>query len=110
MSYYRLKPVGAVQGAYSSVVTVSNINSRLSLEYYPNPVRNSLMIQLQSPERGLVRLRLRGLDGKVLREQQLMKSQEVLSSKLDVQELNTGVYFMEIEIAGIREVRMVLKK
>lgn len=111
LSYYRLLQFdNNKQTRYSRVITVNNANSTLSLEYYPNPVRNNLAIQLQSADRGLVRIRLRGLDGKVLREQQLMKNQELLSTKLDMQELNTGAYFMEIEIAGVREVRMVLKK
>lgn len=111
VSYYRLQQLdNNKESRFSRVITVNNANSRLSLEYYPNPVKNSLMIQLQSAERGLVRVRLRGLDGKVLREQQLMKNQEAVSCKLDVQEFNTGVYFMEIEMAGVKEVRMILKK
>lgn len=111
VSYYRLRQVDAgSQSRFSAVITVNNANSAVSLEYYPNPVRNSLLVQLQSPERGQVRVRLRGLDGKVLREQQLLKNQELLNTKLDMQELNTGVYFMEIELNAIRETRMIVKK
>lgn len=110
VSYYRLRQLDAGhQAKLGPVITVNNSNSKFSLEYYPNPVKNSMLVQLQSAERGLVRVRLRGLDGKVLREQHVLKNQELLSTKLDVRELNTGVYFMEIEMNGIRETRMIVK-
>jgi predicted esterase len=110
LSYYRLRQLDAgMQAKFSPVITVDNANSRLSLEYYPNPVKNSLLVQLQTAERGLVKVRLRGLDGKLLREEQVFKNQELLSTKLDVQTLNTGVYFMEIEMNTIRETRMIIK-
>jgi hypothetical protein len=110
VSYYRLKQVDSKQAMYSSVVTVNNVNSRLSLEYYPNPATDKLLVQLQSPDRGVLHIRLRSLDGKLLTEEQLMKSQEVLNSNVNVQNLKQGLYFMEIELGSWREVRMIVKK
>ncbi|HEY0679697.1 MAG TPA: PKD domain-containing protein [Chitinophagaceae bacterium] len=111
VSYYRLKQIDLdKQYKHSRVVTVNNTNSRLSLEYYPNPVMNWLQIQLQSPDRGLTRIRMLGMDGRVLSEQQLHKTQEVLSTKLSVERLQAGSYVMEIVIGEYRETRKVLKK
>lgn len=111
MSYYRLRQVDIdKQFKYSRVVSVNNANSRLSLEHYPNPVLDKLQLQLQSADKGAVRIRLLTLDGKLVREQNLNKNTETLSSKLDVQALQPGMYVLEVSMKDWKEVRKVVKK
>ena len=110
VSYYRLRQVDHDKlSKYSRMIPVNNTNSRLSLEYYPNPVVNNLQVQLQSPDKGLVRIRLLGMDGKVLSEQQVLKQQEILSTRLNMQQLQQGVYYVEMKIGDVSEVRKIVK-
>ena len=111
MSYYRLKQVDIDQQfKYSRVVNINNANSRLSLEHYPNPVTDQLKVQLQSADKGAIRIRLLGLDGKVVREQNLRKESDVLTSRLDVQQLQPGMYVIEVMMKDWKEVAKIIKK
>lgn len=111
VSYYRLRQVDVdKQYKYSRIVNINNANNRLSLEHYPNPVTDRLTLQLQSADKGAVRIRLLTLDGKVVREQNLRKDAEVLSSRLDVQALQPGMYVIEVAMKEWKELRKVVKK
>ena len=111
VSYYRLRQVDTDhEFKYSRVVSVNNANSKLSLEHYPNPVIDQLTVQLQSSDKGAVRIRLLSLDGKVMREQNLRKDADVFNSRLDVQQLQPGMYVIEVSMKEWKEVRKVVKK
>ncbi|HYF33156.1 MAG TPA: T9SS type A sorting domain-containing protein [Chitinophagaceae bacterium] len=111
VSYYRLRQVDTdKQYKYSRVITINNANSKLSLEYYPNPVTDQLQVQLQSADKGAMRIRLLSMDGKVVREQNLRKDQEILSSRLDVRQLQPGMYIIEIVTKDWTEIRKLVKK
>jgi predicted esterase len=110
IAYYRLKQVDHNKGfKLSRVISVNNINSRLSIEYYPNPVVNNLTLQLQSADKGLLRIRIIGMDGRVIREQSANKMQELYSVKIGMQELQPGSYWIELRMGDWREVRQVVK-
>jgi hypothetical protein len=110
VAYYRLKQVDNNKGfKLSRVLSVNNTNSRLSIEYYPNPVVNNLRLQLQSADKGLLRIRIIGIDGRVLREQSVNKMQELYSVTLNTQELQAGSYWLEFVMKDWREVRQLVK-
>jgi predicted esterase len=110
VTYYRLRQLDKDgKFRYSRIVAVNNVNSRWSLEYYPNPVVDVLQVQLQSPDKGLLRIRLLSIDGRVVSEQQVRKDQDVFNAKINVQHLERGVYVMELNVGKWREIRRVIK-
>lgn len=111
VSYYRLRQVDTdKQFKYSRVISINNANNKMSLEYYPNPVTDQLQLQLQSADKGAMRIRVLSLDGKVLSEQNVRKDQEVHNSKVDVRQLQPGMYLIEIVMKDWKEIRKVIKK
>jgi predicted esterase len=110
-SYYRLKQVDIDKKyKYSRVVAVANVNSKLNLDYYPNPVSNQLQVELHTAGKGLLRIRLLSLDGRVLQERFVHKQQEVFTSRLPTASLQPGTYVLEVSMDDWKEVRKVVKK
>ena len=111
VSFYRLRQVDIDQQfKFSRVISINNANSMLSLEHYPNPVTDQLQLQLQTADKGAIRIRLLSLEGKVVREQNLRKDAEVFNSRIDVQQLQPGMYVIEVAMKDWKEVRKVVKK
>lgn len=110
IAYYRLKQVDHNKNfKLSRVLNVNNTNSRLSIEYYPNPVVNNLTLQVQSPDKGLLRIRIIGLEGRILREQSVNKTQKTYSATLSTKELQPGSYWIEFVMKDWREIRQLVK-
>lgn len=109
-AYYRLKQVDNNKGfTLSRVISVNNNNSKLSIECYPNPVVRNLSLQLQSGDKGLLRIRIIGIDGRVLREQLVNKMQEMYSGKINMQDLQPGSYWVELKMGDWKEMRQIIK-
>ncbi|MGB8195217.1 MAG: PKD domain-containing protein [Chitinophagaceae bacterium] len=111
VSYYRLRQVDYdKQFKYTRVININNANSKLSLEYYPNPVVSQITVELQSADKGLVRTRLLSMEGRVLKEISVQKSNEAYTEKLSTLDLQPGMYWLEISMGEWREIRKIIKK
>lgn len=93
---FDLDAVGVIHQAPLSVPEMSLIS-----RVFPNPATESLNIQLK--QRG--NIRILDLTGKAK-----LNFQDCIALQINVQSLDNGVYFIEIESDGVREVKRFLKK
>lgn len=111
--YYRLRMV-TINGStlqYSAIVRIDNKQLSTSLAFFPNPVKDQLTVLVNDKQRGLLHIRLIGMDGRVLLQKQYMKQQDAMTTVVDVSELMRGVYLMEVAVGdALKEVRKVMKE
>jgi hypothetical protein len=111
-SYYRLKQVSSDgSSTYSNIVSLATAVTKGAIEYFPNPVREVVTVSLNNTQKGMVTIRLVGVDGKLRMQKQLLKEQDQLSVNLPIQTLNRGVYFLEVQVGeGNRETMKIIKQ
>ena len=111
-SYYRLKQVSSDgSSTYSNIVSLSTAVSKGAIEYFPNPVRDVVTVSLNNNQKGMMTIRVIGVDGKLRMQKQWLKEQEQLSVTLPIQTLNRGVYFLEVQVGdGNRETMKIVKQ
>lgn len=111
--YYRLRMV-ALNGKtlqYSAILRVDNKQLNTTLAFFPNPAKDQLTVLVNDKQKGLLRIRLIGMDGRVLLQKQWMKQQDVMTNVVDVSELVRGMYLMEVTVGdALKEVRKVMKE
>jgi hypothetical protein len=111
--YYRLRQVSVDgKGNYLQTVTISGKALPGSgITYFPNPVRNSFTIQVRQKETGLMKINLYSLDGRLIKQKQLLKQEELVSTGMDIRELGKGVYMIEVMIdERLRETMKLIKQ
>ncbi|WEK37716.1 MAG: PKD domain-containing protein [Candidatus Pseudobacter hemicellulosilyticus] len=110
--YYRLKITArSSRIRYSAIVRVDRQAAAISLEFFPNPVQHQLSVLLNDPEKGVLRARLFSMDGKLARQQQWNKNQELMAVSMDTRGLTTGIYFLEVTLGNRKkEVRKIVKQ
>lgn len=85
--------------------------TKASVDHYPNPVRNLLNITMTNEGRGNVTVRVLGVDGKLQLQRLFNKDQESLTASLPVQQLKTGIYFVEVQVGdSIKETMKIIKQ
>ena len=101
--YYRLKIVD-LNGEYkfSKVIRLEKIAPNIVVNLSPNPVKNTLQINLNKMSDGQLDLHLYTLEGKEILNAKAIKNNQ----KFDVSDLPTGVYF----VACTRENQIVYKE
>lgn len=109
---YRLKITGANNKiTYSDIIRIKQQSDNVTLDYFPNPVQHTLSVLITNNEKGVVQVRLLTLDGKLAKQQQWMKQQELFTGTIDTRSLSSGIYLMEISVGNNwREVRKVVKE
>lgn len=111
--YYRLSQVSF--DGKTSQLQVATITGKALLNYgityFPNPVHSSLTLQVRQKEKGVMKINLYSLDGKLLKAKQLTKHDELFSTSLDIRDLGRGVYMLEVIINDRqRETMKVIKQ
>jgi hypothetical protein len=110
--WYRLKQISKDgKTGYSPIISITG-NSRPggAISYFPNPVSTHVTITVNDKPTGLLRLTLYSLDGRLVKQQQLLKQQEYITTDLDMKKLTSGVYLLEVTIDDkLREVRKIVK-
>lgn len=92
VNYYRLKTSSSNgQISYSSIVAIRVEEAITQLRAYPNPVQNTLQLQVAAPK-GLVLMRVKDLSGRTLQEWQVQSTGATLHTSVDVSNLTTGTY------------------
>ncbi len=99
VSFYRIKYT-SISGMikYSEILQIKKNQERVNFSYYPNPVRDEVVVQLQSKEKGAVSIRLIGLDGKIIFQQQDFKSEDTYLKKINLGNISPGMYFISYSI------------
>jgi hypothetical protein len=67
-----------------------------SISIYPNPVENSLNIELQSNSNSNIDLSIYDIQGRVVKKQEFKDNSYILNTRLDVSSFASGIYFLKI--------------
>lgn len=81
-------------------------NTEMNL--YPNPVKDNLMVNFDNPQKEETTLRLISTTGQVIREWTFNKTGESIS--ISLQNVSTGVYFLEVRSAKLHFSKKVIKE
>ncbi|WP_047546907.1 GEVED domain-containing protein [Psychroserpens sp. Hel_I_66] len=85
-----------------STLSLGDISNQYNFTYFPNPVKNTLTLKAQNTIDSVLVLNMLG--------QEVMKtSPNSLSSDLDMSQLQTGTYFVQVSIDGQLETIKVLR-
>jgi hypothetical protein len=99
VSFYRIKYTsfsGVVK--YSEILQIKKNQEGVNFSYYPNPVSDHVVVQLQSQEKGPVLIRLIALDGRVIYQQQDFKSEDTYLKNISLGNISPGMYFISYSI------------
>lgn len=95
---YRLKLID-IDGKYeySHVISLNKQNSFSLLQYYPNPLKNDLHVQLSSDKKQDIQFRITDINGKIMLVQKKICEKGISSIVLDqLNILQSGIYFLHI--------------
>lgn len=99
--YYRIKNISAAGAeTFSKVIEITSGEEKSTVSFYPNPARDYVNVQLQSKERGPAIIRLLDLEGRILLQQQGMKTDELYSGKLSLNRMAPGLYIVYYSIGN----------
>jgi predicted peptidase len=110
--YYRIRQF-SVDGksSYLQTVTISGKSLPGGIHYFPNPVRGSFTIQVKEKQAGLMKINLYSLDGRLIKQKQIIKKDEHISTAMDVTDVSRGVYMLEVVIDDkLRQVMKLVKQ
>jgi len=77
---------------------------------YPNPVDQKFTLKIQSVKKGTFDLRLIDLSGKVLQSKKIELTEGSIEQDIDVSDLKSGIYFVEITLGQERISRRIVRK
>jgi hypothetical protein len=106
INYYRLKIIykdGTFE--YSAVKSVNNSGS-FDVSIYPNPVRNSLSVKINSEKKTDISIKITGIDGKIIQSIKYSAPAGSAIKNINVSTMSKGTYFLLLssgsERAGIK--------
>lgn len=94
----------------TSGVGVEELISLKNVILYPNPTDNELNIKFTLDASQKVKLIVRDLTGKLLQQNNINGALGENVVLIDTKQLSSGVYFMEIETNGLKEIKQFLIK
>jgi len=110
-NFYRLKMMdNKGDSGYSEVVALK-VNSRsTAITVFPNPVANSLHLQIPAAARSIAGISLTDSKGIVVQQQNIQMTGSLLSTTMDVKHLAKGIYFLTLQYPGHRETKKIIKQ
>jgi hypothetical protein len=90
-------------GIATDTVRVSVINTQRFTEaftVYPNPARSDVQVQLTSDTLGATRISVYNSSGMLMQSINTDKTQPTLQRRLNISNLQTGLYYLEVIVAG----------
>lgn len=99
INYYRIKAVDAdKKHSYSNVVPVSFSGlPKAAMVFYPNPVRDNIVLQLSNLAKGSYQLFVRDFSGRTALQQTLKIESGYATLLVSVQSLSAGQYVIEVQ-------------
>ncbi|MET0635092.1 MAG: T9SS type A sorting domain-containing protein [Chitinophagaceae bacterium] len=79
------------------------------LALYPNPTTDRIVLQLNNPERGNMKVQVIDMSGHTLKEYSLRKDQESTQSYLSLSDLKPGQYLIRIQVDKWIETRKITR-
>jgi uncharacterized delta-60 repeat protein len=105
INFYRLKIVNADGSAsYTRVVTVRYSNSAITIQAFPNPVKNSLNLQFTAPA-GNVNVQVMDFAGRMVKSFQLKSVGSTLTTSIDMTSLKPGAYVIRVNEQSLKVVK-----
>jgi len=99
ISYYRIENVSETGASiFTNTIEVKMNMQGAAFLYYPNPAKDNITLQLQSGDMGPVTIRLIGVDGKVILQEQDYKTMEGYTKKIDFVNIPRGLYFISLNV------------
>lgn len=80
------------------------------LNIYPNPTSGTFKVDLYSTETGEVSVRIFSLIGSLLKENMYEKRSNFWNANLDIGNLPTGIYLVEVTYGDLKEIRKLVKR
>jgi hypothetical protein len=111
--FYRLQTVdNDGSSVYSNIISISNKQSEAQpVTVYPNPFNSDLTIELNSEIDGIANIQMMDITGRsvdVNINKELKKGNNILSINTD--DLESGIYFLSMEINGVKQNVKVIKQ
>jgi hypothetical protein len=99
LSYYRLKQVDLDQKVeYSSVITLKKQNGVFKINnLYPSVVKDKLTLEVTTPKSKSLELSIVDVLGRSIWSKQILNFEGDLIETIDVEKLNSGMYFLHIQ-------------
>jgi hypothetical protein len=89
--------------AYSATLSVDDVNNPTAFSYYPNPVKNTLTLNAQNTIENVTMYNMLG-------QEVLRVKPNAIDSAIDMSNLETGTYFVQVTIASISKTIRVIKQ
>ncbi|HEY0068086.1 MAG TPA: T9SS type A sorting domain-containing protein [Flavisolibacter sp.] len=104
-NFYRLRIINSDRSAnYSRIVTVRFGSAGITLQAFPNPVKNSLNIQFTAPA-GQVKLQVLDVSGRMMKMIELKSTGSALTTSIDMSGFRPGAYVIRMNEQSIRVVK-----
>ena len=106
--FYRIKSFNdSTYSPFSNEVkaTVTNVNDNnacFALNIYPNPVHQTLNLNLTNAITGNVTLHVSDMVGRIFRSEQLQKTSSTLIHSINIENLPKGMYFVELSMRNFK--------
>jgi hypothetical protein len=100
---FELKVIDDKGAVSRDTVTVSVINTLRFEDHfvvYPNPARSTINMQLTSDTIGAARITIYNANGMVVQSVNVDKNQPQLTKNLDISNLQNGLFYLEVIVAG----------
>ena len=95
----------------SATLGTSDLNQKFNpIKVYPNPVVDILTVEYNSPDLGIVNVRILDLNGRVIMEEKAQKTNENFSYSSNVAKYQKGVYTLELSIGNQKDSSLIILK
>lgn len=97
-SYYRIIQIDNTGSkTYSNTVSLSFLSKYMNLSFYPNPVKNTMIVSLPVIDNSSANLNIISMNGKVIKTVKLNTLNTSSNVALDVSTLSNGVYILMLK-------------
>jgi PKD repeat protein len=79
------------------------------LSLYPNPIINNLSIELSDPGKGQIKINLTDIKGRIVKTVINEKNEDFCKNTLDISDLSSGIYFINIQVGEYNTTSKVIK-
>jgi hypothetical protein len=93
-----------------TVLAVKNIaGNAVSLTFYPNPASDLINVKADGLTSGSYTLSLNNTDGQVVSIQRINVTGNILDTRMNMQNISAGIYFLSLSSETVRETIKVVK-
>jgi uncharacterized delta-60 repeat protein len=104
INFYRLKIIDQDGSFTYSKVLVVRFEERMTVQAFPNPVKNDLNVQFKVPA-GKVDLALFDAAGRLVRNRQVTSNGNQLTVLVDMSGLTRGIYVLKVGVQSIKIIK-----